>query len=59
VQIRPNELTGDDVKLRFSPLWLAACLALLPAVTHAERRVTVSLEGSRASMQRQNRIAKA
>lgn len=41
---------------RFSPLALAVCLIAAPALLHAE--VEITLDGSRASMLRQNRIAK-
>lgn len=42
--------------LRISPLLLAACLLAGPVIASAE--VSVTLSGSRASMLRQNRIAK-
>ena len=47
------------MRLRLSSLAAATCLAVFPIAAHAESGVGVSLEGSRASMRRQNRIAKA
>jgi hypothetical protein len=44
--------------LRLVPLAVAACLLAAPALLHATEDVAVTLSGSRASMLRQNRVAK-